>query len=86
MKGKGKEINLWPMSQGNAHYQSYKIPPSVVCKMSDSEEPKRKRTKSGQERTAEWRKQNPELNQLAKEKEKLAILKKEEAGSPGSPC
>ena len=44
--------------------------------MSDRAIPERKRRKSGQERTAEYRQNNPDQVKLSREKEKLDLLKK----------
>ena len=44
--------------------------------MSDNEGNSRKTPKSVQERVQEYRKNNPELNKLSREKAKLAILKR----------
>lgn len=44
--------------------------------MSDSEEENRKRFKSDQERTADYRRNNPQMCKLSKEKSKLNVLKK----------
>ena len=44
--------------------------------MSDNEGNSRKMPKSVQERVQEYRKNNPELNKLSREKAKLAILKR----------
>ena len=44
--------------------------------MSNVEEHVRKRTKSGQERQSEWKKNNPNLVKLSKEKSKLETLKR----------
>ena len=44
--------------------------------MSDRAIPERKRRKSGQERTADYRQNNPDQVKLSREKEKLDLLKK----------
>ena len=44
--------------------------------MSDSDEEPRKRFKSGQERNADYRKNNPQMCKLSKEKSKLTVMKK----------
>ena len=44
--------------------------------MSDNKGNSRKMPKSVQERVQEYRKNNPELNKLSREKAKLAILKR----------